>query len=64
MKAHWIKNGKIQLILTPSDEIEVALFKQLTQTPVEISMHEVLQLGVESVNDAVVIMPQITNKQG
>lgn len=66
MKATWIRNGKLQLVLIPSDEIEVAMFKELSKQPVEISQHGVLQVGLEAVNDCVVISPapKIETKQG
>jgi hypothetical protein len=59
MKAVWIRNGKTQLVLIPTDEIETAMLKELSKTPVDISQHLTLQTGLESVNDCIVITPQI-----
>lgn len=59
MKHVWIRNGKTQLVLIPTDEVEIAMFKQLSQTPVDISYQGSLQIGLESVNDCVVITPKI-----
>ncbi len=58
MKITWVLNGKLQLILTPSDEREVGLLKELAQGPVDIQTFEKLQTGTDSHNDAVVIMPK------
>lgn len=58
MKVTWILNGKLQLILTPSDEREVGLLKELAKTPVEVQVFEKLQTGTDSHADAMVIMPK------
>lgn len=63
MKATFIKNGKLQLILTPSDEVEKILLTQLSQTPVEMQQFSTLQVGTDSVNDAVVLTPAIKGEE-
>lgn len=56
MKAILVKNGKLQLILAPSDEVDKILLTQLSKTPVEMHKHSTLQVGTENVTDAIVIM--------
>ena len=55
MKATWVINGKVQLILTPSNEREKALLEELCQAPVDMHMHDKLQTGQDSHINAVVI---------
>ncbi len=57
MKTQWIVNGKIQLIISPTNDMEKELLEKLATTPVEITLHKTLQVGEESVNDSVVIKP-------
>lgn len=58
MKVTWIINGKLQLILTPSDAKEEALLRELAQAPVEIQIRDTLQTGLDSHNNAAVITPK------
>ena len=55
MKVTWILNGKLQLILTPSNDIDKQLLQELAKTPVEIQMFDVLQTGTDSHADTVII---------
>ncbi|MEY4332823.1 MAG: hypothetical protein RLZZ196_1561 [Bacteroidota bacterium] len=55
MKITWIINGKVQLVLTPSNEREKQLLQELSQTPVDMQMFDKLQTGPDSHVDAVVI---------
>ncbi len=55
MKCTWVVSGKLQLILTPSDEREESLLKELAQDAVEIQVFEKLQSGLDSHSNAAVI---------
>ena len=58
MKTTWVVNGKLQLILTPSNDRERDMLKELAQGPVDIQVFEKMQTGTDSHNDAAVIMPK------
>ena len=55
MKASFIVNGRLQLILSPSSEIEKELLRQLSQNPIGIQIYEKIQTGLDSHMNAVVI---------
>lgn len=55
MKCTWIINGKLQLVLTPSNEREKQLLQELAQTQVDMQIFDRLQTGTESHIDAVII---------
>jgi hypothetical protein len=67
MKHVWIRNGKLQLVLVPTDPVEISLFEELSQAPVDMTHHRTLQVGLEAVNDCVVIthipVQKTTDKQ-
>lgn len=55
MKNNFIINGRIQLVLVPSNDREKELLKELCQQPVDMQMFTKLQVGVDSFTDAVII---------
>ena len=55
MTVTWIINGKLQLILTPSDDREKNMLAELGQGPVEMQIFPKIQTGTDSHNDAAVI---------
>ena len=61
LKSTWLVNGKIQLVLTPTNEREKSLLEELTKGPVEITMHDRLQIGQEAAADSLVISTKAIN---
>jgi len=55
MKTNFIINGKIQLVLVPSNDLEKELLKELCQQPVDMQMFTKLQVGLDSFADAIIV---------
>lgn len=54
----FIANGKLQLVLIPSTEIEKLMLEQLCQGPIEVQIHPTLQVGDKQCVNAAVITPK------
>jgi hypothetical protein len=55
----FIVNGRLQLVVSPSNEMEKMLLTQLAQDKVDIQLHPTLSVGERVYADCITLTPTV-----
>jgi len=55
----FIVNGRLQLVVSPSNELEKMLLVQLATDKVDIQLHPTLQVGEKVYADCITLTPTV-----